>query len=56
MQELKKNQLAVTLFDLVLLAIGLYMIIEGRTYRGNDKYFPIIVGALQTGTAIWMLI
>ena len=56
MQELKKNQLAVMLFDLVLLAIGLYMIIEGRTYRGNDKYFPIIVGALQTGTAIWMLI
>ena len=56
MQELKKNQLAVTLFDLVLLAIGLYMIIEGRTYRGNDKYFPIIVGSLQTGTAIWMLI
>lgn len=56
MQELKKNQFAVMLFDIVLLAIGLYMIIEGRTYRGNDKYFPIIVGALQTGTAIWMLI
>ena len=56
MQELKKNQIAVMAFDLVLLVIGLYMIIEGRTYRGNDKYFPIIIGALQTGTAIWMLV
>lgn len=54
--ETKQNKLATSLFDLALLAVGLYMIIEGRTYRGNDKYFPIIVGALMTGTSVWMLI
>ena len=54
--ETKRNKLATLLFDLALLAVGLYMIIEGRTYRGNDKYFPIIVGALMTGTSVWMLI
>lgn len=52
----KKNKIAEMLFNTVLLAIGIYMIVEGRTYRGNDKYFPMIVGSLMTGTSVWMMI
>ena len=48
----KKNKIAEMLFNTVLLAIGIYMIVEGRTYRGNDKYFPMIVGSLMTGTSV----
>lgn len=53
---IKKNKIAEMLFNIVLMAIGIYMIVEGRTYRGDDKYFPMIVGGLTTGTSIWMMI
>ena len=51
-----KKKAADTALDVILLLIGVYMIVEGRTYRGNDKYFPVIVGSLMCGTSVWMLI
>ncbi len=50
------NKIAEYLISIVLMAIGLYVFIVGRTFRGNDKYFPMIVGGLMFITAIWILV
>ena len=34
--------------------IGAAVLIIGKDFRGNDKYFPIIIGAGMVITAIWM--
>ena len=49
------NKIAEYVISIVLMAIGLYVFIVGRTFRGNDKYFPMIVGGLIFVTSIWIL-
>ena len=34
--------------------IGAAVLIIGKDFRGNDKYFPSIIGAGMVITAIWM--
>ena len=53
---MNKNKLAEHIFTAVLLAIGIYMVVEGRTFRGSDKYFPMIVGGLMAVTSVWMFV
>lgn len=40
----------------VFMGIGLFVFIEGRGFRGNDKYFPMIVGVLTFLTALWIFL
>ncbi|MCI9106402.1 MAG: tripartite tricarboxylate transporter TctB family protein [Lachnospiraceae bacterium] len=51
---MKKNKYAEYIFSLVLMIIGAAVLIIGKDFRGNDKYFPIIIGAGMVITAIWM--
>lgn len=51
---MKKNKYVEYLFSLVLLAIGAAVVIIGKDFRGNDKYFPVIIGAGMVITAVWM--
>lgn len=43
-------------FAFVFMAIGIFVFMVGRTYRGNDKYFPMIVGGLTLVAAIWIFL
>lgn len=54
----KKNPDKITelSFSVVLAAVGVYVFLEGRTFRGNDKYFPMIVGVLVTAVSIWIFL
>ncbi len=51
---MKKNKYAEYIFSLVLMIIGAAVLIIGKDFRGNDKYFPSIIGAGMVITAIWM--
>lgn len=51
---MKKNKYAEYIFSLTLLLIGAVVLIIGKDFRGNDKYFPVIIGAGMVITAIWM--
>jgi len=56
MKKANPNKIAEFCFSAALMAVGAYVFLEGRTFRGNDKYFPMIVGVLVLITAIWILI
>ncbi len=51
---MKKNKYAEYIFSLILLLIGAAVLIIGSDFRGNDKYFPVIIGTGMMITAIWM--
>lgn len=52
---MKKNKYAEYFFSLLLIAVGIYVFIVGKGFRGNDKYFPMIIGAGMVVTAVWMI-
>lgn len=52
---MKKNKYAEYFFSLLLIAVGIYVFVIGKGFRGNDKYFPMIIGAGMVLTAIWMM-
>ena len=43
-------------FSIVLMLIGAYVFYSGMAFRGNDKYFPMIIGGGMVIVSIWMLI
>lgn len=53
---MKKNKYAEYFFSLLLIAVGIYVFVVGKGFRGNDKYFPMIIGAGMIVTAIWMVV
>ena len=52
----KKNVIAGQIFSIVLMLIGAYVFYSGMAFRGNDKYFPMIIGGGMVIVSIWMLI
>lgn len=50
------NKIVEYVFAVAFMVIGLFAFLVGRTYRGNDKYFPMIVGVLTLLAAIWIFI
>lgn len=56
MKTKKSDKISELAFSVVLAVIGVYVFLEGRTFRGNDKYFPMIVGALVTLVSIWIFL
>ena len=55
-QKKDANKLLEYLTSFVFMGIGLFVFLEGRTFRGNDKYFPMIVGALTFLAALWVFL
>lgn len=51
-----KNKIIDILLPLFMSFFSVYIILEGKGYRGNDKYFPIIIGVLILLVSIWMII
>lgn len=56
MKKASSDKIAEFIFSFVFMAVGLYVFLEGRTFRGNDKYFPMIVGVLVLVTGIWIFL
>lgn len=52
----KKNIIAGHIFSIVLMLIGAYVFYNGMAFRGNDKYFPMIIGGGMAIVSIWMFI
>ena len=55
-QKKDANKLLEYLTSFVFMGIELFVFLEGRTFRGNDKYFPMIVGALTFLAALWVFL
>lgn len=51
-----KNKIVELFFSAVFFAVGIYVFLEGRTFRGNDKYFPMIVGVLVMLVSFWVFL
>ncbi len=55
-QKKDANKLLEYLTSFVFMGVGLFVFLEGRTFRGNDKYFPMIVGTLTFLVALWVFL
>lgn len=55
-QKKDANKLLEYLTSFAFMGIGLFVFLEGRNFRGNDKYFPMIVGVLTFLVAIWIFL
>lgn len=54
MKTLNKSKRAEILTSIIMLGIGIYMVIESMGFRGNDKYFPMIIGGCIIAVSIWV--
>ncbi len=54
MKSLNKNKRLELLTAVIMLGIGIYMMIAATGFRGNDKYFPLIIGGGITAGALWI--
>lgn len=54
--KISRNKIASLLISTVFFILGIYFVVVGRTYRGEDKYFPMIIGGLLILTCIWMFL
>lgn len=54
MKSLNKNKVLELLASVIMLGIGIYIMILATGFRGNDKYFPLIIGGGITAVALWI--